>query len=309
MLRTVPKHKGTEHLQADIKTRIKELTEELAGPKKGASRTGPAETVRPEGAGQLALVGPPNSGKSTLHATTTGSHTVTGPYPFTTQVPLPGMFPYEDIAFQLVDLPPVCKQHPVPWLGNALRPADGCLLVVDLSDPGCVDAVAELHEVLAERRVVLTERWDPPGEELITDDEDDDPFAIRLPTLLVGTKADQLPHLDEELAVFEELGGYGYEAIAVSGLTGDGLDQIGAFLFSRLETVRVYTKLPGKPPDLTKPFTLRRGQTVEDVATLIHKEVAGAVSFARLWRDGVEGRQIGRGHPLEDRDVIELHMH
>ena len=53
MLRTIPKHKGTEHLQADIKTRIKELTEELAGPKKGGARTGPAHTVRPEGAAQV----------------------------------------------------------------------------------------------------------------------------------------------------------------------------------------------------------------------------------------------------------------
>ena len=66
MLRTIPKHKGTEHLQADIKTRIKELTEELAGPRKGGARGGPELSVRPEGAAQVALIGPPNAGKSSL---------------------------------------------------------------------------------------------------------------------------------------------------------------------------------------------------------------------------------------------------
>src|SRR5210317_1113040 len=74
MLRTIPKHKGTEHLQADIKTRIKQLTEEVAGPRKGGARTGPSHSIRPEGAAQVALIGPPNAGKSRLHGQLTGSH-------------------------------------------------------------------------------------------------------------------------------------------------------------------------------------------------------------------------------------------
>ena len=121
MLRTIPKHKGTEHLQADIKSRIKQLTDELAGPKKGASRTGPVHSVRPEGAAQIALIGPPNSGKSSLHAELTGSHAEIGPYPYTTHEPLPGMMPYEDINIQLVDLPPTSREHPLAWIANALR--------------------------------------------------------------------------------------------------------------------------------------------------------------------------------------------
>ncbi|MXW48422.1 MAG: GTPase, partial [Gammaproteobacteria bacterium] len=84
MLRTIPKHKGTEHLQRDIKTRIKMLTDELAGPRKGGARTGPSHSVRPEGAAQIALLGPPNSGKSQLHHQLTGARSEIGPYPFTT---------------------------------------------------------------------------------------------------------------------------------------------------------------------------------------------------------------------------------
>ena len=300
MLRTVPKHKGTEHLQADIKTRIKELTEELAGPRKGGARTGLPTSVRPEGAAQVALVGPPNTGKSALHARLTGSHAASGPYPFTTQLPVPGMLPYEDVAFQLVDLPPVCRQHPVPWLAGTLRTADACLLVVDLSDPACVDQVAELHEVLDERRIALAEEW--PAK------ESDDAFAVRLPTLLVASKSDLLSNREDELAVFEELAGCRYPALATSAVTEEGLDRLGPFLFEGLGVVRVYTKPPGGRPDLGRPFTVRRGETVGDVAWLIHKELAEGLRFARIWRGGFEGRQIGRHHPVEDGDVVELHV-
>jgi ribosome-interacting GTPase 1 len=304
MLRTVPKHKGTEHLRADIKTRVRQLTEEVAGPSRGGARTGPHTSVHREGAGQVVLLGPPNSGKSRLHVRLTGSHAATGPYPFTTQFPLPGMLPFQDVAFQLVDLPPVAARHPVPWLPATIGTADASLLVVDLSDPGCVDQVVELHELLAERRVTLTGTWAQPA----VDDDADDPFAVSLPVLLVAAKSDQLRRLDEELAVFRDLTGLNYPAVGVCALTGEGLDQIGPFLFEALGVVRVYTKLPGRPADTHRPFTLRRGQTVHDLAVLIHKEVAETMTFARLWRCDAEGRQVGRDHPLQDGDVIELHM-
>lgn len=302
MLRTLPKHKGTEHLQADIRTRIKELTEELAGPRKGGARTGPTHVVHPEGAGQVALLGPPNSGKSSLHDRLTGSHAAVGPFPFTTQTPQPGMLPHLDVGIQLVDLPPVASQHPVPWLANALQPADGAMLVVDLSDPECVDQVLELHDLLADRRVFLTGDW--TGTE-----ENEDPFAVVLPTLLVAAKADQVEHYDEELAAFRELTGRDYPWVTVSAELGAGLDAIGAFLFEHLGVVRVYTKIPGQPPDLKRPFTVRRGQTVEDVAALIHKDLVAHLRWARLWRGDIEGLQVGKHSLVEDGDVLEIHTH
>src|SRR5436190_1775041 len=118
MLRTIPKHKGTEHLQADIKARIKELAEQLEGAKRGGAHGGPALVIRREGAAQIALIGPPNAGKSALHARLTGSAAHVGPYPFTTQYPEAGMMPHEDVQFQLIDLPPVAPEHPVPWLNS-----------------------------------------------------------------------------------------------------------------------------------------------------------------------------------------------
>lgn len=309
MLRVIPKHKGTDHLQGDIKRRIKELSEELERPKKGGARGGPPLVIQPEGAAQIALLGPPNTGKSSLHARLTGSGAHGAPYPFTTQYPEPGMMPYEDIHFQLVDLPAISPEHPVSWLAGALQTADACLLIVDLGDPACVERIEALQAVLHERRVTLTDRWDPvrePAGEAAQAEED--PFALRLPAVLLATKADLLAGVDAELRAFLELTGLRYPAVAVSATTGRGLGEIGPLLFRRLGVVRIYTKVRGRPPDRDRPFTLRRGQTVEDVARLVHRDLAKSLKYARVWgKSGFDGQHVGRDHPLADGEVVELH--
>jgi len=311
MLRTIPKHKGTEHLQADLKTRIKQLTEDLANAKKAGARRGPPQVIRAEGAAQVALLGAPNVGKSALHAHLTGSHAEVGPYPFTTQHPLPGMLPFEGVNFQLIDLPPLSPEHPVPWIANALQPANAALLIVDLTDPDCVEHVIKLRDILISRKVTLWENWgstdasDPEDNE---DEEMSDPFAIFLPTLLVATKADEVPSMKDELDVFEELLGVRYPALAVSVTTGEGMERIGPFLFENLGIVRVYTKAPGKPADTDQPFTLRRGGTVLDVALLVHRDFESTLKYARLWGGGhFKGQQVGREHVVADGDILELH--
>src|SRR5262245_37278604 len=284
MLRTIPKHKGTDHLQADIKRRIKELSEELEGPKKGGARSGPALVIRPEGAAQIALVGPPNSGKSALHARLTGSSAPVAEYPFTTQYPEPGMLIFDEVHLQLVDLPAVSLEHPVPWLAGALQMADACLLVVDLGDPDCVGEVEAVRGLLAEKRVTLTDR--SPGDSPTVDTADE----------------------NAERETFRELTGLRYPALGVSATTGEGLREIGPWLVRHLGIVRVYTKAPGKPPAKDHPFALRRGQTVEDVARLVHKDLVQSLKYARVWgRSSFDGQHVGREHVVEDGDVIELH--
>lgn len=328
MLRTIPKHKGTERVQADLKTRIKSLTEELTGPRKGGARTGPLQAVRPEGAAQVALVGPPNSGKSSLLARLTGAHSEAAPYPFTTKAPVPGMLPYEDVHLQLVDLPPISADFLEPWYANALQTADAAMLVVDLADPECVDHVPAIRRLLDERRVTLTERWpaDPapagetaprprPGTDVDAgaepgdaEEEMEDPFRLLLPTVLVANKSDLDPD-PEEVEVLEELTGVKYPALSVSAETGAGLEDIAPMLFRGLEIVRVYTKAPGREPDRDRPYTLRRGATVLDVARLVHRDLAESLKFARMWGSGAfDGQQVGGEHVVADRDVVELHV-
>jgi ribosome-interacting GTPase 1 len=335
MLSTIPKHKGTEHLQADIKSRIKDLTQELAGPKKGGARTGPVYSLRTEGAAQVALLGPPSSGKSSLHVQLTGSQAEIGPFPHTTQAPLPGMLPYEDVYFQLIDLPPVSTTYMESWLPNALQPAQAALLVVDFADPDCVEHVLALRDRLDQKRITLTDNWGgrlgagyleqvpqpplprhaPAVQQGPADSEQDgqpleameDPFRVFLPVLLLASKCD-LNKDPEEIAVFSELVGANYPAIFVSAITGEGLGHIGPLLFRGLGIIRIYTKVPGRPPDMKRPFTLTEGETVLDVARLIHRELATSIRFARIWGSGkFEGQQVGRDHIVADGDVLELH--
>jgi ribosome-interacting GTPase 1 len=315
MLRVIPKHKGTDHLQADLKRRIKELDEELAGPKKGGARSGPPLVIRPEGAAQLALVGAPNAGKSLLHDRLTGSGARSGPYPYTTSFPEPGMLRWDDVSFQLIDLPAVSAAHPLPWLTSTLQSADACLLVIDLADPDCLQQIASVQSELALRRVSLTTHW-PAESDLgnLTDTSpaasEDDVFALGLPTLLVANKADLLDHADTDLEVLEELEEPHFPALLVAAQTGLGLGDLGPWLWKALGLVRVYTKAPGKPADHARPFTLRAGeQTVGDAARLVHRDMARTLKYARVWGRSVtaDGQHVGRDHRLADGDVLELH--
>jgi uncharacterized protein len=314
MLSVIPKHKGTDHLQADLKRRIKELDEELAGPKRGGARSGPALVIRPEGAAQVALIGPPNSGKSLLHSRLTGSSARSGPYPHTTQYPEPGMLRWEDVLFQILDLPAISPDHPLPWLGSTLQSADACILAIDLADPECLQHVESVQAVLGERKVRLVTEW-PAGAAQAAGApaaavDQVDVFDLRLPALLLANKSDLLEHPETDLEALAELEAPHFPTMLVSARSGEGLGALGEWLWRSLGLVRIYTKTPGKPALHDRPFTLRHGeQTVGDVARLVHRDMAQTLKYARVWGASVvaEGQHVGRDHLLKDRDVVELH--
>ena len=318
MLRTIPKHKGTDHLQGDIKRWIKEITEEIGAAKQGGKKKGPVHTLRREGAGQIALLVAPNAGKSQLHTQLTGSRADIGPYPFTTKLPQPGMMPFQDIYFQLIDLPPISSDYIEGWIVNSLQPADGVLLLVDLDDPDCAEHIQAVLQQLTERKIDLHGFWpglrgpkpvpepsfDADGEEIIGD-----PFRIGLPTLLVGNKSDLVSDPAGELQVLTELLELDFPVLHLSALKGVGCEALGPLFFQALEIVRVFTKQPGKPADIDRPFTLRRGQTVLDVAHLVHKDIATSLRYGKIWgKEVYAGQQVGPEHRLADQDIIELHM-
>src|ERR1700744_2571341 len=74
MFRLLPKHKGTEKLQSDLKQKISRAKEDVEGAKGGAKKGGVSHRVPKEGAGQVVLVGAPNVGKSALLAALTNAH-------------------------------------------------------------------------------------------------------------------------------------------------------------------------------------------------------------------------------------------
>jgi ribosome-interacting GTPase 1 len=282
MLATVPKHKGTEKLQADIKRRLSQERKEAH--KKGGSRSAPVYLVEKEGAGQLALIGPPNSGKSSLVAALTHAEPEIAEFPFSTRLPCPGMMQFENVQIQLVDLPPLSREFMEPWLPQAIRHVGEGILVVDISDPGLLEEIEFIEGLLEERR-------------------------LNRPRMLVANKSDLDP-TGEDFQVLKDLLGERYRMLAVSAATGANLDRFRKEVFDLLELVRVYTKRPGKPADLTAPYVLRRGATVLDAARHVHKDFAERLKYARLYtKDGRrDGLMVERTHLVEDEDILEFHL-
>lgn len=295
MLRTIPKHKGTEHLQADLRSRLSKLKQ---APKKKGPTKGPSHKIPKEGAGQVALVGPPNSGKSSLVAALTNASPETAPYPMTTLKALPGMMPHEDVGFQLVDLPPLCHEHVEPWVYDLIRGADLVWLVLSAKAP--LQGLELVEELLAKRAIGLfgagTEAPSAPR-----------PGWTYKGTLMVATGMD-LPGAGDDLDALRELVELPWPEVRVSTVSGQGMNQLGPSTFRALDIIRVYSKEPRKDPDLTRPFTLPRGSTVEDLAKAIHKEIAQGIRFARVWGPSTfDGQSVQEHHVLQEGDVVEIH--
>ncbi|MFQ6090221.1 MAG: TGS domain-containing protein, partial [Candidatus Bipolaricaulia bacterium] len=125
--------------------------------------------------------------------------------------------------------------------------------------------------------------------------------------LLLGTKLD-LPEAREKLAAVGAAG-YGLPIAAVSAASGEGLEEFKQAVFDALRIIRVYTKEPGKQPDLERPYVLPRGSTVLDVARAIHQDFAEKLRYAQLWGSGkFAGQRVPRDHQVQDGDVVELHI-
>lgn len=95
----------------------------------------------------------------------------------------------------------------------------------------------------------------------------------------------------------------------VSVSTARNLDRLSEALFEKLNIIRVYSKAPGKEPDRTAPFVLKKGSTMADFAGKVHQDFASNLKAARVWGNAVyNGQMVQRDHPLQDGDVVELHM-
>jgi len=293
MLRVIPKHKGTDHMQADLKSRIAKLRKE--GGRK-AGKGGFSYIIPREGAGQVALAGPPNSGKSSLVRALTHAAPAVGEYPFTTREPVPGMMPFEDIAFQLIDLPPLSDQHVEPWVFDLVRYADLVWIVLDGEQ--AIEGFDEARRVLEARNVGLYPAGTPPR--YLT-------AAVQKPAIVVVTGVDK-PGVADALPVVEELLEHRWRVVGASARSGAGLDAVAGRTFEALGIMRIYTKQPGKPRDGSAPFALPVGATIGDLAERIHKDLLDTMTFARVWGPSAfDGQAVQKDHVLAEGDVVEIH--
>jgi uncharacterized protein len=295
MLAIMPKHKGTDKLKADLRRRIAQL-KDMGAARKGPGRRAPVYLVEREGVGQVSLLGPPNTGKSSLLAALTKAQPVIADYPYTTRVPLAGMMRYENVQVQLVDCPPLGEEYLEPWFPDLLRRADAFAVVLaPPEDPaGQLEA---LEATLARFHLALTgQDHTPPS-----------PGLAGRRTLVIFNKIDLLPD-PEELELYLEVLGHDFPVRTVSARTGQGLPELRAALFEFLNLVRVYTRAPGKAANFKSPFVVPARTTLQELADRIHHDLGRNFKFARVWgRDTFEGQRVQRDYLLREGDVVEIH--
>ena len=282
MLAIMPKHKGTDHLRAELRSRIAKLTQ-LAAKKSATQRA--SMVIEKEGAAQIIVIGLPNAGKSQLVASITNASPTVAEYPFTTRSATPGMMQFENIQIQLIDTPPLTPQSIEWWLPHMIRRADIILVVVDLTAAPSAQIEA-IIEQLENRKIEI-------GQNKL---------------LITGNKLD-LGNASENYTALKNKYGERFSVIAISAKEGTGLEELKHEIYRVLDIIRVYTKAPGKKPDFTDPIVLDRGSTLEDAAAAVHKDFRAKLKYARLWGSGKhDGVMAKRDHILQDGDVIELHL-
>lgn len=297
MLQLIPKHKGTDRLQGELRARLKEAREEVQA-EKSAPRPGKTYRINRQGSGTVVLVGAPNSGKSRIVKELTNATPEVAPYPFTTREPLMAMMSWEDIKVQLVDTPPITSSHLEPYLTGFARSADAVVLCMDGSAD---DAPGETQKVISQlkhRKTLLSNR---------TGFDEEDFSIVHVRTLLCVTRGSD-PDVELRLEFLREPGPIPWEPILVDlDLPGD-VEHLRRQIAASLDLIRLYTKRPGKPADFESPFTIPHGGTVEDLAEKVHKDLAASFKHAKVWHHGEQHpNAVGRDHVLADRDIVELH--
>jgi ribosome-interacting GTPase 1 len=297
LISTIPKHKGTDKLRADFRRRLSKLRA-AAQVRKRVSKRDSAFSIDREGAGQAVVVGPVNVGKSALVAALTNATPQVSDSPYTTWQPTPGMMPIENVQIQLIDTPPLDRDHVESELLELIRRSDLILLVVDLN----TDPIKQLEDTIA----FLQEHSIAPRR--LKDHHSEEQRLTFIPLLVVVNKNDD-ESSDEDFEIFRQLLEDDWPLVPVSATTGRNLERLKQGVFERLGIVRVYSKPPGKEPDLTVPFVLKQGSTIADFAQGVHQDFFEKLKTARVWGSSVyDGQMVGRDHVLSDGDVVELRI-
>ncbi len=294
LISTIPKHKGTDHLRADLRRRLSKLKERGKQQKK-TGRVTSAFIIDKEGAGQVAVIGDTNVGKSSLVAELTNAEPMVSENPYTTWQPSPGMMPIENIQVQLIDTPPMDREFVEPEFYQLLRRSDMILLMVDLER----DPVAQMEDALAkliENRIIpshLKEDYEELGNKII-------------PLLVLCNKYDD-ESADENYHIFSHLKETDLPCLPISVRTKRNIEAMKRRIFDALKVMRIYSKSPNKEADLTAPFVIEKGATVEDFALKLHRDFYDNLKSARVWGSSdFDGQMVSRDYVLHDKDIVEL---
>lgn len=297
MMGTIPKHKGTDHLRADLRRRLAKLKEAAQTRKKAGGASSPFSIDR-EGAGMVVMVGPANTGKSSLLEALTNASPEISEAPYTTWSPMPGMIRVDNVQIQLIDTPPLNPDYVNPELFNLIRRADLVLLVLNLQtnpDRQLDDSI----RILEEHRII------PANRAHLHDSVIGKAFV----QLVVLTNKCDDEAMVELYDLFCDLMDREWECLPVSALTGRNLEILKRLIFQKLDIIRIYSKAPNEEPDRTSPFIMKKGSTVEEFARKIHKDFYDNLASARVWGSSLfDGQMVQRDYVLHDEDIVELRI-
>lgn len=297
LLGTIPKHKGTDKLRGNLRKRLSKL-KTISKTKKGSSQQDSAFHIGKEGAGQVMVIGPANTGKSALVATLTNADPQVSESPYSTWRPTPGMMLMENVQIQLVDTPPLNRDFVEPALLDLIRRSDFILLLVDLlADP--IQQLEDTIALLAEHRIAprrLKERYAEQRRWTF------------IPLLVLVNKNDD-ENSDEDYEICCELMEDDWPCLPISVATGRNLERLGRLVFKRLEVIRIYSQAPGEQPNFNAPFILKKKSTVAEFAGMVHLDFLDNLKTARVWGSVArDGQMVSRDYVLHDGDVVELRI-
>jgi len=273
MIRTVPKHKGSENIVANLRTRYAKLQDKIEKAriqKKG--KGGNSRFSIKKGEMQVTLVGLTNSGKSSILSALTNAQPKIASYGFTTQEPEIGILYYENCQIQIIDLPAIGADT---FDTGAINTSDTVLLVVE-----------KLHEI-------------PEVEKVLT--------KFKGKRIVVFNKVD-LYDSNTERKIRETLKSKKYNFAMISCRTGEGFDELKEKIFKSFSKIRIYTKSPDQADHDSEPVIMKPNSTVESVAKIIFKGHLEVIKRTRIWGPSSKfgGQEIGLKHELKDKDILEF---
>lgn len=269
MITLAPKHKSSENLLKELKTRLKKLKyiKEKEAKKSGSSKKG----IRKEGF-QTIIIGMPNSGKSSLLKALTNATPNITPHPFTTTKPELGSLNFQGVPIQILDLPPINSEH---FDKSFLDSAD--LILITLSSLDELSSISPLISNLSK------------------------------PCIYIMVKVDILTS-EQKRKLTEQLKSKRLNGLLISSITLENIPQLKEQIFQNSNLLRVYTKEPHKQPT-PEPIVLHQGATVKDAAEKILKGFSKRIKQTRITGPSSKfpNQQVSLNHQLKDKDIIEFH--
>ncbi|MGZ8721971.1 MAG: GTPase [Aeromicrobium sp.] len=237
--------------------------------------------VRREGAAQIALVGPPNVGKSSILQALSEIQIKTGDYPFTTLRPIPALTRINGVLVQLVEIPGL--------IGGASDDRGG--------------GRALLGVLRSADAIVYCARAGHPAEDLETVRDEVEFAGIDKPAILAATRADEASDADlvRLSEAFPDL-----QLVRVSVIDPESVAALRESIWGMTGLIRVYLRANGSTDE--EPLALPDGATVSDVAYSVHQELGASFTGARIWGPSArfEGQRVGREHIVQDTDTVEI---